>query len=67
MKVRTNLRAGSGGASGVGGNSTATDTSVVSGGVNSPKAVALAAATAYYASPEYQAYLATLPARCVGA
>jgi hypothetical protein len=30
MKIKTNLRAGSGGASGVGGNSTATDTSTVS-------------------------------------
>ena len=31
MKIKTNIRAGSGGASGVGGNSTGVDTSVVSG------------------------------------
>jgi hypothetical protein len=41
MKIKTNLRAGAGGASGVGGNSTTPDTSTSanSGGVNSNKPV----------------------------
>jgi hypothetical protein len=39
MKIKTNIRAGAGGASGVGGNSTGVDTSTSanSGGVNSNK------------------------------
>jgi hypothetical protein len=65
MKVKTNLRAGAGGASGVGQNSkglpASTDTTV-SGkngvGKAAEAAAAAAAAAAYYASPEYQAILA---------
>jgi hypothetical protein len=74
MKVKTNIRAGAGGASGAGKNSTGVDTTatgaLATGSTNSPAARAAAAAAAqaaYLASPQYQIDLAAAQAAAAAA